>query len=105
MCSAFQLSKNQRLSFDVNEQRASNPLDLIHCDFWDHSSATATEVYLYYVLFVDDYSRFRWLYPLRSKSNFYDVLSVYIKLVQNLFNRKIKLVQSDTGTKFVNHHV
>ena len=28
---------------------------------------------LFVVLFIDDYSRFTWLYPLKLKSEFYDV--------------------------------
>ncbi|GJS69024.1 retrovirus-related pol polyprotein from transposon TNT 1-94 [Tanacetum coccineum] len=57
------------------------------------------------VIFVDDYSRFTWFYPLKTKSGFYTVLSAFIKLVQTQLSRKIKVFQSDGGTEFVNHTV
>ena len=104
-CASCQLSKNKRLSFDINTQRSLHVLDLIHCDLWGPSPVTSVDGYRYYVVFVDDYSRFTWLYPLQKKSDFYDVLEAYIALVQTQFSCKIKTFQSDGGTEFVNTRV
>jgi len=52
------------------------------------------------VVFVDEFSWFSWLYPLFNKS---DVLSCFIKfklLVENLFDTKIKYLQSDNGGEY-----
>ncbi|GKD57141.1 retrovirus-related pol polyprotein from transposon TNT 1-94 [Tanacetum coccineum] len=78
--------------------------DLIHCDLWG-PAPVSSDGYLYYVIFVDDYSRFTWFYPLKTKSEFYTVLSAFIKLIQTQLSRKIKVFQSDRGTEFVNHTV
>ncbi|GJS62085.1 calcium-dependent protein kinase 26-like protein [Tanacetum coccineum] len=78
--------------------------DLIHYDLWG-PAPVSLDGYLYYVIFVDDYSRFTWFYPLKTKSGFYTVLSAFIKLVQTQLSRKIKVFQSDGGTEFVNHTV
>ncbi|GKE47260.1 retrovirus-related pol polyprotein from transposon TNT 1-94, partial [Tanacetum coccineum] len=77
---------------------------LIHCDLWG-PAPVSSDGYLYYVIFVDDYSRFTWFYPLKTKSGFYTVLSAFIKLVQTQLSRKIKVFQSDGGTEFVNYTV
>ncbi|GKE23589.1 putative RNA-directed DNA polymerase, partial [Tanacetum coccineum] len=48
---------------------------------------------------------FTWLYPLKTKTGFYTVLTTFIKLVQTQCSRKIKVFQSDGGTEFVNQIV
>ncbi|KAI3514490.1 hypothetical protein L1887_12931 [Cichorium endivia] len=103
-CKPCQLSKTQRLPFDLNINRSSHPLDLIHCDLWG-PAPIMSDGYLYYVVFVDDYSRFSWFYPLKTKNGFYGVLQAFITLLQTQFSRKIKVFQSDGGTEFVNHTV
>lgn len=57
----------------------------------------------YYVIFVDDFSRFTWLYPLRQKSDFYDVMLQFTAFVENQFSTSIKTFHSDGGTKFTNN--
>ncbi|KAM0027867.1 putative RNA-directed DNA polymerase [Helianthus debilis subsp. tardiflorus] len=105
ICTPCQLAKGQRLSFDLNLKRASHPLDLIHCDLWGPSPVCSKDGFRYYVAFIDDYSRFTWLYPLKTKTGFYTVLPVFLRLVQTQCSRKVKVFQSDGGTEFVNHTV
>ncbi|KAI3785937.1 hypothetical protein L1987_45063 [Smallanthus sonchifolius] len=105
ICSPCQLAKGQRLPFISNKKRASFPLDLVHCDLWGPAPITSPEGYRYYVIFIDDHSRFTWFYPLKTKTGFYAVLSAFIKLIQTQCSRKIKNFQSDGGTEFVNHTV
>lgn len=59
---------------------------------------TSMDDYRYYVVFVDDYSRFSWFYPLKTKSGFSSVLNVFLKLVQTQFSRKVKVFQTDGDT-------
>lgn len=56
----------------------------------------------YYVVFVDNFSRYSWLFPLKLKSNFVDVIIAFQKQVENQFGKKIKTFQSDGGGEFVN---
>lgn len=69
ICKPCQISKSQRLPFELNPKRASHPLDLVHCDLWGPAPVSSDD-YSYYVVFVDDYSRFTWFYPLKSKMGF-----------------------------------
>ncbi|KAJ9557137.1 hypothetical protein OSB04_011751 [Centaurea solstitialis] len=105
LCEPCQLSKSHRLPFQDNTKRSSDPSDLVHCDLWGPSPVISVDGYSYYVAFVDDYSRFTWLYPLKTKSGFYSVLTAFIKFVETQFSQKIKVFQSDGGTEFVNNHV
>lgn len=104
-CSSCQLSKSKRLSFDLNLQRSLHVLDLVHCDLWGPSPVPSMDGFRYYVIFVDDYSRFTWFYPLKVKSDFYHVLESFVALVQTQFSCKVKVFQSDGGTEFTNGRV
>ncbi|KAD6795087.1 hypothetical protein E3N88_05983 [Mikania micrantha] len=105
LCSSCELAKAKRLPFDNKMTRALNPLDLIHCDLWGPAPVKSVDNFVYYVVFIDDFSRFSWLYPLHTKSEFFDALSIFVTFVQTQFSRKIKVFQSDGGTEFVNHRV
>ena len=65
LCDTCQIAKNHRLPYSSNERRSSHVLDLIHCDIWGPSPVKSTSEFIYYLLFIDDYSRFTWLYPLK----------------------------------------
>lgn len=55
ICEPCQLSKSQRLSFELNPKHSLHPLDLIHCDLCGPAPVSLDD-YLYYVVFVDDHS-------------------------------------------------
>ena len=100
LCESCQVSKSRKLPFSDSLRRSTHPLELIHSDVW-----TSPVVFIggckSYVVFIDDYSRFAWLFPLKQKS---DVLTCFIKfkcLVENLFSYKIKQLQTDNGGEYV----
>jgi Reverse transcriptase (RNA-dependent DNA polymerase) len=56
--------------------------------------------YRYYVLFIDDYSRFTWIYFLHSKDELSHVFSIFKAQVENLFQTTIKTIRTDGGTEY-----
>ncbi|GJR00285.1 retrovirus-related pol polyprotein from transposon TNT 1-94 [Tanacetum coccineum] len=95
--------------FIIQNRNSKEPLaqgrHLIHYDLWGPSPIVSKDGYRYYVIFVDDFSKFRWFYPLKAKSNFYGVLLAFGNLAQTQFLCKIKVFQSDGETEFVNERV
>ncbi|GJX90099.1 retrovirus-related pol polyprotein from transposon TNT 1-94 [Tanacetum coccineum] len=76
--------------------------------FYPHQGpapVTFVDGYRYYALFVDDYSRFTWFYPLKTKSGFFEVLVNFLKFTQTQFTCKLKVFQSDGGAEFLNSRV
>jgi hypothetical protein len=51
--------------------------------------------YKYYVSFVDDYSKFMWIYLLKFKSEVIQKFHEFQALVERLFDKKILSIQSD----------
>ena len=84
-------------------QRSLHVFDTIHYDLWGHR--LFIDSFRYYVIFVDNYSRFTSFYPLKAKFDFYGALESFVAVVQTQFSCKIKVFQSDGGTEFTNTRV
>ena len=76
------------------------PLQLVRTDVWGPAPIPSISGFRYYVLFVDDFSRYSWLYPLYNKSDVYDVFISFKTKVENLLEHKIKILRSDGGGEF-----
>ena len=61
---------------------------------------TTNQCFHFYVIFVNDYLRFTWLYPLKWQSEFFVCFHKFQNLVENQFDRKIKVFQCDGGGEF-----
>lgn len=68
------------------------PLELVFSNIW---GATSVGRYKYYVSFIDNFSKFTWIYLLRFKSEFFEKFKEFQNMVERLFDRKIVAVQSD----------
>uniref|UniRef100_A0A2N9FCJ3 GAG-pre-integrase domain-containing protein n=1 Tax=Fagus sylvatica TaxID=28930 RepID=A0A2N9FCJ3_FAGSY len=51
--------------------------------------------YHYYIIFIDDFSRFVWLYPMKVKSDSVACFIHFKRMMENLLSTKIKYFQSD----------
>jgi histone deacetylase 1/2 len=58
---------------------------------------TSVARHTYYVSFIDDYSKFTWIYLIRKKSDVFQVFHDFQNLVERKFDKKIISVQSDWG--------
>ncbi|GJV50425.1 ribonuclease H-like domain-containing protein [Tanacetum coccineum] len=74
LCHACQLGKHVRLPFVSSNTVVTSCFDIIHSDVWT-SPIPSLLGFKYYVLFLDHYSQFVWVYPLLNK---YDVLSKFV---------------------------
>lgn len=103
LCDACQLGKSCKLPFLSSETVSSKPLDKVHCDLWGQSPVVSSQGFKYYVIFVDDFSKFTWFYPLKLKSDFYTVFLRFQTLVETQFQTAIKQFQSDGGGEFISN--
>ncbi|OMO62984.1 Integrase, catalytic core [Corchorus capsularis] len=101
VCEACQTGKSKRLPFGYSTRVTSNVLDLIHCDIWGPSPTTTVSGYRYYILFVDDYSRYSWIYPLKQRSDSLACFQTFKSMVENQFGHKIKFFQCDGAKELV----
>jgi hypothetical protein len=99
LCTPCQLAKSRKLPFCDSSRVTSTPLELIHSDIWI-SPVLSTNGYKYCIIFVDDFSRYTWLIPLKYK---YYALEQFVKfkcLTKNLFSLRAKQLQTDGGGEY-----
>lgn len=72
-CEYCKLAKSCKLSFPSSETFTTAPLEIIHSDVWGPSPMLSITGYKYYVVFVDDFSKYSWLFPMHCKSEVFCV--------------------------------
>uniref|UniRef100_J3MVH8 Integrase catalytic domain-containing protein n=1 Tax=Oryza brachyantha TaxID=4533 RepID=J3MVH8_ORYBR len=53
---------------------------------------------------LDDFSHFCWTFPLRHKSEVHGHITNFVAYAHTQFGRRLKALQADNGTEFVNHN-
>ena len=64
ICTSCQMGKSCKLPFFLNNKIATVLLMKVHCDLWGPAPMSSSLWIKYYVIFVDDCTRFTWFYPL-----------------------------------------
>ena len=59
--------------------------------------------FIYYVIFVDDYSKFTWLYLFKFKSDVFEVFKHFEATVENQLDIRIKVLRTDRGGEFTSN--
>ncbi|GJT38950.1 ribonuclease H-like domain-containing protein [Tanacetum coccineum] len=93
---AFQLGKHVKLPFHSSISSVKQCFDIIHSDLWT-SPIVSSSGFKYYVLFLDHFSHYLWIYPLKHKSDMLGKFVHFRKYVQNQFKCDIKSFQCDHG--------
>lgn len=55
----------------------------------------------YYLILVDHFSRYTWMYPLKHKSNVKDTFIAFTALVENRFQTKIGMLFFENGGEYI----
>ena len=55
---------------------------------------------LYYVIFIDDYSRKCWIYFLKAKSDTFDKFKEYKAFIEKQTGKHIRILRTDNGGEF-----
>lgn len=83
--------------------RAKLPLELIHADVCGPIEPASFGMNMYFLLFIDDYSRKTWVYFLKQKSEVFFVFKKFKALVENQSDYGIKATRPDQGTHTHTH--
>ncbi|KAJ9566937.1 hypothetical protein OSB04_002903 [Centaurea solstitialis] len=102
-CESCRLGKHVRLPFSISMSHVTEPFAIIHSDVWT-SPITSVSGIKYYVLFLDHFSHFLWVYPLREKSDVFSKFLHFRAYVKNHFKCEIQSFQCDHGGEFDNRH-
>ncbi|GJT83775.1 retrovirus-related pol polyprotein from transposon TNT 1-94 [Tanacetum coccineum] len=77
-------------------------LELLHMDLCGPMRVERINGKKYILVIVDDYSRYTWVYFLRTKDEAPDMIINFINQVQRHFKAQIMKIRTENGTKFKN---
>ncbi|GJU82956.1 putative ribonuclease H-like domain-containing protein [Tanacetum coccineum] len=80
----------------------TKPLFMLHMDLFGPTFVSSLMHKKYCLVVTDDYSRFTWVFFLITKDETSEILKNFIKEIENLVDKKEKIIRSDNGTEFKN---
>jgi transposase InsO family protein len=95
VCNGCAQGKNIKNPFPKRDNKAEGVLELIHSDVCGPMPSSSISGYVYYVSFIDDYSR--------KDLDIFEVFNKFKEfkaLIENLSVRKIKILRSDNGGEY-----
>jgi hypothetical protein len=100
ICDICPLAKQKRLSFPLSMHTSTQVFQLIHIDIWGPFSVTSYSGHQFFLTIVDDYSRFTWLFLMKTKSETRGLLNNFLIYVHTQFNTRIQTIRTDNGQEF-----
>jgi transposase InsO family protein len=100
VCKGCAQGKKVNHSFPNRDNKDKGVLDIVHSDVCGPMSTASLSGYVYYVYFIDDYSRKTWIYLLKTKNGVFGKFKEFKAMVENLTEWKINTLQSDNGGEF-----
>ena len=93
-------SKQPRKPHKAAEARNLAPLELIHSDLCEMNGILTKGGKRYFITFIDDSTRFCYVYLLKTKDEALHYFKAYKAEVENQLERKIKHLRSDRGGEY-----
>ncbi|KAJ9548119.1 hypothetical protein OSB04_020662 [Centaurea solstitialis] len=102
-CSGCKLAKFSTLPFNKSMSCSFAPFDLVHSDVWGPSPVSSKGGSKYYVSFIDDYTRYTWVFLMKRRSDFFLVYSNFRALIQTQHSAVIKCFRCDLGREYTSN--
>jgi transposase InsO family protein len=100
LCKGCALGKYTKTAFPSSDSRAAGILDLIHSDVCGPMSSASLTGCLYYVIFIDDFSRKSWIFFMKTKGQVFNRFQEFKALVENQTGKKIRVLRTDNGGEY-----
>ena len=95
-----QFGKQTVLPFNNSVYHALSPFDLIHSDVWGPSPISTSGGSRYFVIFVDDFSRYTSIYLFKNRYELYQIYRDFTKMIETRFSKPIKVFRSDNAQEY-----
>ena len=102
VCESCQMGKHHRSTYPTRGSiPSSRAFDLIHCDVWGPSRVPSPSGHLYYIVFVDDYTRVNWVYLIKDRSQVLDIVRQFTQEIITQHSTTSKVIQTDNALELV----
>jgi histone deacetylase 1/2 len=99
VCDACQQGKSHQLPYPRSSTISDSAFDLVFSDVWG-PAPTSVGRNNYYVSFIDDHTKFVWIYLLHKKSEVFQCFKDFQTLIERQFDKKIRSIQTDWGGEY-----
>jgi hypothetical protein len=76
------------------QDHVKSKFDIIHSDVHGPLAIQSLGGKRYFVMFIDEFSRYTWIYFVRHKSDVKTVFQIFYNLVETQFSAKIKKLKT-----------
>ena len=66
-------------------------------------SSSSLSGYVYYVYFIDDFSRKTWIYFMKNTDEVFSKFKEFKALIENYIEKKLNIFQSNNGGEFTSN--
>ncbi|GJS92692.1 retrovirus-related pol polyprotein from transposon TNT 1-94 [Tanacetum coccineum] len=103
LCSACERGKSKKASHPPKLVPSDHSkLELLHMDLCGPMRVASINGKKYILVIVDDFSRYTWVYFLRSKDETPEIIKKFIAQAQLNYKAKVCKIRTDNGTEFKN---
>src|SRR3954470_15460277 len=103
ICEACLMGKMTKTPFSGMMERATDLLEIIHTDVCGPMSVASRGGYRYVLTFMDDLSRYGYIYFMKHKSETFEKFKEFQSEVENQRNKKITFLRSDRGGEYLSY--
>ena len=100
ICEGCILGKMPQHTFPLRQTTSSHPLQLVHSDLCGPFPTKSISGSVYFISFIDDYSKFTVITFLKAKNQALSAFRNYLSLAENLTNQKLQSLQTDGGGEY-----
>ena len=104
-CDVYEYAKHHRVSFPLSNKKKFVPFSLIHTDVWGPIKVQSISRVSQFVLFIDDCTRFTWVYLMKQKSKVNIIFPIFHNILKNQFDAKVLGIRSDNGKECFNQYL
>ena len=87
--------------FSAKSERSKEPLQLVHNDVCGPLSVQDRGGYEYFVTFIDDYSRYGYVYLMHKESETSGKFKEYMAEAEKQLGKSLKTLRSDRGVEYI----
>jgi hypothetical protein len=97
LCHTCLARKVSKLPFPWHHNKSITLFDTIHTDLWGLAPCISVDGYIYYTIFVDECTRYFWIFPLVNKYDLFSTFVAFYSFLVNQFSATVRTLQTDWG--------
>lgn len=97
--------KHKRESFPLSKTKTTETCEIIHADICGPMETQSLGNAKYFLLIVDDFSKYRYVYFLKHKSEAVEKMKVFLQLAKNVTGKNVKILRTGNDLELVSHEM